>query len=53
MISYFFQFLFNSGETMSDEIQPAGSNDQGLHNINIEDEMSSSYIDYSMITLIE
>ena len=40
MISYFFQFLFNSGDTMSDGIQPDESADQGLHNINIEDEMS-------------
>ncbi|HNX34237.1 MAG TPA: DNA gyrase subunit A [Kiritimatiellia bacterium] len=37
---------------MSDEIQPVGNNDQGLHNINIEDEMSSSYIDYSMSVII-
>jgi len=37
---------------MSDEIQPVGSDDQGMHNINIEDEMSSSYIDYSMSVII-
>jgi len=37
---------------MSDEIQPVESPDQGMHNINIEDEMSSSYIDYSMSVII-
>jgi len=37
---------------MSDEIQPVDSDDQGLRNINIEDEMSSSYIDYSMSVII-
>jgi len=37
---------------MSDGIQPDDSADQGLHNINIEDEMSSSYIDYSMSVII-
>ena len=37
---------------MSDGIQPDESADQGLHNINIEDEMSSSYIDYSMSVII-
>ncbi|MDX9867191.1 MAG: DNA gyrase subunit A [Kiritimatiellia bacterium] len=37
---------------MSDGIQPDGQADQGLHNINIEDEMSSSYIDYSMSVII-
>ncbi len=37
---------------MSDEIQPVGNDDQGMHNINIEDEMSSSYIDYSMSVII-
>jgi len=48
---YRFQ-MFNSGEVMSDEIQPVESPDQGMHNINIEDEMSSSYIDYSMSVII-
>ena len=37
---------------MSDEIQPVGNDDQGMHTINIEDEMSSSYIDYSMSVII-
>ena len=37
---------------MSDEIQPVESDDQGMRNINIEDEMSSSYIDYSMSVII-
>ena len=37
---------------MSDEIQPAGGADHGMLNINIEDEMSSSYIDYSMSVII-
>jgi len=37
---------------MSDEIQPVEGGEQGLHNINIEDEMSSSYIDYSMSVII-
>jgi len=37
---------------MSDEIQPVESVEQGMHNINIEDEMSSSYIDYSMSVII-
>ena len=37
---------------MSDGIQPDQQTDQGLQNINIEDEMSSSYIDYSMSVII-
>jgi len=37
---------------MSDGVQPDESADKGLHNINIEDEMSSSYIDYSMSVII-
>ncbi len=37
---------------MSDEIQPAEVEEKGLQNINIEDEMSSSYIDYSMSVII-
>ena len=37
---------------MSDETQPVETQDQGLNNINIEDEMSSSYIDYSMSVII-
>ncbi len=37
---------------MSDEIQPVDGADHGLLNINIEDEMSSSYIDYSMSVII-
>ena len=37
---------------MSDEILPAVISDQGMHSINIEDEMSSSYIDYSMSVII-
>ncbi len=37
---------------MSDEILPAGKIDQGMNSINIEDEMSSSYIDYSMSVII-
>ncbi|MDD4018338.1 MAG: DNA gyrase subunit A [Kiritimatiellae bacterium] len=37
---------------MSDGVQPDESADKGLQNINIEDEMSSSYIDYSMSVII-
>jgi DNA gyrase subunit A len=37
---------------MSDEIQPTVEQEQGLRNINIEEEMSSSYIDYSMSVII-
>ena len=37
---------------MSDEIQTVGAADHGMLNINIEDEMSSSYIDYSMSVII-
>ena len=37
---------------MSDEIQPKPVQEQGLKNINIEEEMSSSYIDYSMSVII-
>ncbi len=37
---------------MSDEILPADNIDQGMSTINIEDEMSSSYIDYSMSVII-
>jgi len=37
---------------MSDETQPAEAEERGLQNINIEDEMSSSYIDYSMSVII-
>ena len=37
---------------MSDEIQPVAGDAPGVHNINIEDEMSSSYIDYSMSVII-
>jgi DNA gyrase subunit A len=37
---------------MSDEIQPTPVQEQGLKNINIEEEMSSSYIDYSMSVII-
>ena len=37
---------------MSDEIQPVELEEKGLQNINIEDEMSSSYIDYSMSVII-
>ncbi|MCL2105034.1 MAG: DNA gyrase subunit A [Kiritimatiellaeota bacterium] len=37
---------------MSDEIQPNTVQEQGLQNINIEDEMSSSYIDYSMSVIV-
>ncbi len=37
---------------MSEEILPAGNIDQGMSSINIEDEMSSSYIDYSMSVII-
>ncbi len=38
---------------MSDEIKPVvGGADHGMNNINIEDEMSSSYIDYSMSVII-
>jgi len=47
-----FHSLFNSGVIMSDGVQPDESADKGLHNINIEDEMSSSYIDYSMSVII-
>ena len=37
---------------MSDENEPVEAEEQGLSNINIEDEMSSSYIDYSMSVII-
>jgi DNA gyrase subunit A len=37
---------------MSDDIQPTIEKEQGLRNINIEEEMSSSYIDYSMSVII-
>jgi DNA gyrase subunit A len=37
---------------MSDEIVPLPVQEQGLKNINIEEEMSSSYIDYSMSVII-
>jgi DNA gyrase subunit A len=37
---------------MSDEIQPAEGVEPGMNYINIEDEMSSSYIDYSMSVII-
>ena len=37
---------------MSDEIQPNTVQEQGLQSINIEDEMSSSYIDYSMSVIV-
>jgi len=37
---------------MSDEIIPLPVQEQGLKNINIEEEMSSSYIDYSMSVII-
>ena len=37
---------------MSDEIQPSAEQERGLQSINIEDEMSSSYIDYSMSVIV-
>ncbi len=37
---------------MSDGVQSDEGAGKGLHNINIEDEMSSSYIDYSMSVII-
>jgi DNA gyrase subunit A len=37
---------------MSDEIETVESLEHGMQNINIEDEMSSSYIDYSMSVII-
>jgi DNA gyrase subunit A len=37
---------------MSDEIQPVDSEEPGLSSINIEEEMSTSYIDYSMSVII-
>lgn len=35
-----------------DEIQPVMHDEPGVHNINIEDEMSASYIDYSMSVIV-
>jgi len=37
---------------MSDEIKPNEVEEQGLSSINIEDEMSTSYIDYSMSVIV-
>ena len=37
---------------MSDEIQPDAVQEQGLQSINVEEEMSSSYIDYSMSVIV-
>jgi DNA gyrase subunit A len=37
---------------MSDEIQPVAGDGPGVHSINIEDEMSASYIDYSMSVIV-
>ena len=37
---------------MSDEIQPVDNEEPGLSSINIEEEMSTSYIDYSMSVII-
>jgi len=37
---------------MSDEIQPSTEQEHNVQSINIEDEMSSSYIDYSMSVIV-
>jgi len=37
---------------MSDEIQPSAVQERGVQSINVEDEMSSSYIDYSMSVIV-